>query len=103
MSMTPPSAEMGGERLLDVSDLEAPEPLVRALAALQELPPDSYLRLRHRMKPCHLYEHLEQQGFDADTRLGVSATCEVFIWRRDEPAAREAALAAASLLAPWQE
>jgi hypothetical protein len=94
---------MGREYLLDVSELGPPEPLVQALAALQELPEGSYLRLRHRMKPCHLYAHLEQQGFEADTRQGEVAACEVFIWRRTESDARQAALAAASLLKPWQE
>ena len=94
---------MERERLLDVSELEAPEPLVRALAAVQALPAGAYLRLRHRMKPCHLYSHLEQQGFDADTRQGEGVACEVFIWRHDEIDARNAAQAAASLLKPWKD
>lgn len=94
---------MERERLLDVSELEAPEPLVRALAALQALPEGAYLRLRHRMKPCHLYGHLAQQGFEADTRQGEAVACEVFIWRRSEPDAARAAREAAAALQPWRE
>lgn len=94
---------MAPERLLDVSELEAPEPLVRAIAALQTLTPGSYLRLRHRMKPCHLFDYLGQRGFDADTRQGKVAACEVFIWRQSEPEAREAAKAAAAVLKPWED
>lgn len=92
---------MEREQVLDVSELEAPEPLVQALAALQQLPDGAYLHLRHRMKPCHLYGHLAEQGFDSDTRQGEAVACEVFIWRRREPAARDAAMAAAAALPPW--
>lgn len=91
------------ERLLDVSELEAPEPLLLALDALKELPPGCYLRLRHRMKPCQLYGNLEFLGFDADTRQGEVTACEVFIWRRTEADARVAAMAAAMALKPWEE
>ncbi len=90
------------EHLLDVADLEAPEPLVMALEAIQMLEPGSFLHLCHRMKPCHLYAHLEQQGFKADTREGVRAPCEVFIWRREDAEARQAALDMAAGLKPWQ-
>lgn len=96
-------AERGKEHLLDVSELEAPEPLVQALSAIETLEPGDYLRLCHRMKPCHLYTHLAKQGFDADTREGRSTRCEVFIWRQDDTAARAAAFAAASMLAPWRD
>lgn len=91
------------EQLLDVSDLEAPEPLVLALAALQELPDGAYLRLRHRMKPCQLYGYLAEKDFEADTRQGVVAACEVFIWRRTDSVARDAALASSSAMKPWEE
>ncbi len=94
---------MGREELLDVSELEAPEPLVRALAALQELPEGVYLRLRHRMKPCHLYSYLAEQGFEADTRQGVVVACEVFIWRRSDDVAHTAAMAVSSTMKPWKE
>lgn len=91
------------QRFVDVSELEAPEPLVQAIAALQSLQPGEYLRFCHRMKPCHLYGFLDENGFSADTRHGVEFECEVYIWRRDDgPAATEAARAAAPL-APWSE
>ncbi len=94
---------MAPERLLDVSELEAPEPLILALAALETLAPGSYLHLRHRMKPCHLYGYLEQQGFASDTREGDDGGCEVFIWRQDEVGIGEAAKTVADGLKPWRE
>ena len=96
-------AERGKEHLLDVSELEAPEPLVQALSAIETLEPGDYLRFRHRMKPCHLYTHLKELGFVADTREWRGTRCEVFIWRQGDSAAQAAAVAAASMLEPWRE
>jgi hypothetical protein len=90
------------EVLLDVSALEAPEPLQRAVEAARGLGDGQYLHMVHRMKPLHLYPLLETQGFDSDTRRR-SDNCEVFIWRRDDDAAARAAKAAAASLPPWHE
>lgn len=91
------------EQLLDVSDLEAPEPLLQAIDALQSLERGDYLRFCHRMKPCHLYDFLDENGFIAETRHGERCECEVFIWRDDDTAARSDAVAAAAPLAHWEE
>jgi len=91
------------EQPLDVSELEAPEPLVQAIAALQRLAQGDYLRLYHRMKPCHLYRFLEDNGFTAETRQGQRVACEVFIWHQGDRTAREEAMAEAAPLPPWQE
>lgn len=64
---------------LDVSAAEAPEPLVRATAVLQQLSTDSYLHIIHRMAPCRLYDYLELHGFYSQTRRGESGLCEIFI------------------------
>lgn len=89
------------EQLLDVSDLEAPEPLLKAIDALQALPAGDYLRFCHRMKPCHLYQFLEENGFCADTRQGQRSACEVFIWQQHDSRAATDAAAAAAQLPPW--
>lgn len=91
------------ERVLDVSELEAPEPLLRAIETVQTLEPGEFLRFCHRMKPCHLYRFLDENGFHSDTRHGNDYECEVFIWRDgDEVAAGEAQELAAELRA-WSE
>jgi len=91
------------ERRIDVSALEAPEPLLDTLAACDELAAGDYLRMGHRMKQCLLYDELARRGFGHDTRRGATAACEVFIWRQgDEPAA-VAARSAAATLSPWEE
>jgi hypothetical protein len=91
-----------GEVLLDVSGLEAPEPLRRAIEAALALREGQFLRMCHRMKPLHLYPWLEAEGFDSDTRRGDQG-CEIFIWRRNDPVAGRAARSAASPLEPWRE
>jgi hypothetical protein len=91
------------ERLLDVSDLEAPEPLLRTVAALERLPRGDYLRMLHRMKPCHLYAVLERDGLACDTRHGVEVECELFIWHQGDEVAEAAARKVAATLRSWSE
>ncbi len=91
------------EITLDVSRLEPPEPLVRTLAAVEELSPGDFLRMRHRRTPCLLYDNLEQRGFASLTRRGMTGVCEVFIWRRNDGGAETLARAAAEGLEPWEE
>jgi len=89
--------------VLDVSDLEPPEPLLRALAALEQLPEGHFLRMIHRMKPRLLYERLPELGFQADTRQGKDGRCEVYLWREGDAEAAQAAARAAASLPPWRE
>lgn len=91
------------ERVIDVSELEAPEPLLRAIAALESLPRGAYLRFRHRMKPCQLYEVMEKKGLAWDTRQGEEVECELFIWHAGDQPAETAARLIADTLKPWQD
>ncbi len=76
------------ERLLDVSALVPPEPLERVLQAIQLLQPGEYLRVRHRREPFPLYPLLEEGGYDYRTQPGRDVAFEIFIWQRDDEAAR---------------
>ena len=91
---------MAREVVLDVSELEAPEPLVQSLAAVERLQNGDYLRLRHRRRPCLLYENLHQRGFSSETRAGHEMACEVLIWRNGDVDAEMAARAVAATLPP---
>lgn len=92
-----------GERQLDVSELEAPDPLVLTLDAVERLQRGEYLRMRHRRFPCLLFENLDQRGFEHRIRRGRDVVCEVFIWHRGDPVAEGAALNAAEELPEWRE
>jgi TusA-related sulfurtransferase len=50
------------EILLDVSDLEAPYPLVKAIEALNTLQDDEILIFRHRMNPQMLFQNIAALG-----------------------------------------
>lgn len=91
---------MAREVVLDVSELEPPEPLVQSLAAIEKLQHGEYLRLLHRRRPCLLYENLQKRGFSSETRAGREVACEVFIWRDGDDEAARAARAIASTLPP---
>lgn len=80
-------------RVLDVSRLEPPEPLVRILDALEALPPGGILQVRHRREPFPLYAILEEIGYAWYTRRRAAHDYEIFIWRRDDEPARASAQA----------
>lgn len=71
---------------LDLRQLPAPEPLVRALAAVEALAAGAVLRLLTPMRPLPLLEALRER------RLGYSVTdhedggCAVTVWTEDGPA-----------------
>lgn len=90
------------QRLLDVSTLEPPEPLVLTLSAVAELAAGECLRMRHRRTPCLLYDNLAQRGFSSLTRTGAQGHCEVFIWRDGDAAAEREARVAAEPLGQWR-
>lgn len=86
---------MGQERLLDVSDLEAPEPLVHTLNAAETLKAEEYLCMTHRRDPCLLRGNLDQRGFGYVTRSQRDGSVQTFIWRINDSEAEAAARNAA--------
>ncbi|HKJ09539.1 MAG TPA: DUF2249 domain-containing protein [Gammaproteobacteria bacterium] len=82
--------EQSSECLLDVTALEPPEPLERALEALEHLRPGQYLRLLLRREPFPLYALLDEDGFLHLGRRGEDSPYEVFVWRRGDAAAETA-------------
>jgi len=83
--------KQGPEARLDVSDLEPPEPLLRALHAAESLAPGTYLHMTHRREPHLLYPQLLQRGFSYRLRAGRAGNVELFIWRSDDAEAAAAA------------
>ncbi len=72
------------EILLDVSDLEPPEPLTLTLDTAEELQSGQYLRMLHRRDPCMLYGNLTENGFKYFQREGATTAVELFIWREND-------------------
>lgn len=50
------------EILVDVRELEAPQPLVEVIQALQTLHTDSYIKILHRMRPCRVYDIVKEKN-----------------------------------------
>lgn len=84
------------EIILDVSDLEPPEPLTQTLEAAEDLAPGQYLRMLHRRDPCMLYGNLDDNGFKYIQREGTTTAVELFIWRENDA---EAAAAVENIIA----
>ncbi len=81
---------MSSEILLDVSELEPPEPLVQTLVAAKQLKPGQYLRMLHRRDPCMLYGNLDDNHFKYFQRKGLTSAVEVFIWSENDAEAAAA-------------
>ena len=81
---------MPDEFLLDVSELEPPEPLEQTLEAADKLKPGQYLRMLHRRTPCILYGNLDDNNFKYFQRKGSTTAVEVFIWRENDAEAASA-------------
>lgn len=47
---------------LDVSELEAPYPLMQGLEAIHNLKDNEILIFKHRMSPCKLFETIEKNS-----------------------------------------
>lgn len=81
----PPGGQEGGGRddivILDVRDLDPPEPMVRTLAALETLPSGATLvQLNHRV-PRFLLPQLSERGFEFEIREHEPGPVRVFIRR----------------------
>ena len=90
-------ASDSAEILLDVSELEPPEPLTLTLEAAEDLAAGQYLRMLHRRDPCMLYGNLDDNGFKYIQREGTTTAVELFIWREDDAEAAAAAMLASQL------
>jgi uncharacterized protein (DUF2249 family) len=64
---------------IDVSELVPPEPMIRILSALEELPEGATLLVHHVRRPMHLYPRLDELGYRHETRDIGPAQVEVLI------------------------
>lgn len=70
------------EILHDVSEMEAPEPLVSTLDQLEELGEGQMLHMIHRMEPCVLFENLGKRGFAWE--MEKNDQVHIYIWKKEE-------------------
>ena len=85
---------MEQECVLNVSELEPPEPMERGLEATEILAPGQYLRILHNREPFPLYTILEESGYRHRIHEGQETVFEIFVWRRDDSIAEKAVGAA---------
>ncbi|HEY6095742.1 MAG TPA: DUF2249 domain-containing protein [Gallionellaceae bacterium] len=66
---------------LDARLMEPPEPMQRALEAIEQLGPGMQLRMLHHREPYPLYTILEQRHFFHRTTARPDGSFEILIWR----------------------
>lgn len=67
--------------ILDVSELEAPLPLIKGVEAINKLKDDETLIFIHRMSPCQLYEQIEKNGLKYEVIKDEENRFELKIFR----------------------
>ena len=67
---------------VDARGLEPPQPLAKILEAVAILPANTELRARTDRRPMHLYVHLEERGFTAETKEQSDGSFLTHICRR---------------------
>ena len=72
---------MDREIILDVHELQPPEPMQRALDALDKLSEGQYLKIIHRMQPFPLYDILLDNGFKYKVTNGRISAFDIYVWR----------------------
>ncbi len=81
-------ASSPGQKICDVQELPAPEPMQAVLKIMETLEAGEYVRMMHRMEPVPLYAVLRDMGYQHRLFLDGEAPYEVMIFRNgDELAA----------------
>ena len=73
------------EVTIDVTELVPPEPLVKILTAMAELPDGQTLRVHHVRRPLHLYPQLDDLGYLHHTRELGPHQVELLIYKPSPP------------------
>jgi hypothetical protein len=73
------------EQMIDVSELQPPQPMECILGHLADLPPMTHLRVRHKRDPTPIYPMLATMGFHWETRHLGPGQFEILIWPTTSP------------------
>lgn len=69
---------------IDVSEMVPPEPLIRIMEALEQLPEDATMLVHHVRRPIHLYSRLDALGYQHETRDLGPGQVEILIRKSPE-------------------
>ena len=67
--------------VVDVSELEPPQPMTVILTALARLAAKHYLLVKHRRQPFPLYEKLLEQGWAYSCQVHADDNITLYIYR----------------------
>ena len=75
---------MPEEILIDVSELEAPEPFEKVVALVSAMKPGQYIRMLHRKQPLPLIQMLEDNGYACRAIEHQPSDWEILIWNKSD-------------------
>ena len=80
---------MAKEIVLDVHDLQPPQPMEKAIDALDKLTDGEYLKMIHRMQPFPLFNILTENNFKYRVKPGEKGF-DIYIWRSGDTDSEQA-------------
>ncbi len=76
---------MAREIILDVSELEPPQPFEEVLKQLRKLQAGEYIKMLHRKQPLPLIQLLHENGYAVSMSNSPSGLWEIIIWKMSDP------------------
>lgn len=67
------------DRVVDITELVPPEPMIKILTALEEMEPGQTLLVNHLRRPIYLLEVLEERGYPYRVVEGPEGRVQIFI------------------------
>jgi uncharacterized protein (DUF2249 family) len=75
---------MSKEILLEVHDLQPPQPMELALDALDKLQLGEYIKMVHRMQPFPLFKILDENSFRYRVTDSDTSAFDIYIWHASD-------------------
>jgi len=69
---------------IDVSELPPPEPMIKILSALAQLPKSHYLKIKHSRIPYPLFPRLTENNWNYQYGKSTAQEIIFFIYRNEE-------------------
>ena len=71
---------MSKQILIEVYELQAPQPMELVLDALDTLQPGEHIKMIHRMQPFPLFKILDENGFRYKVKDSDISAFDIYIW-----------------------
>ncbi len=73
------------DRVVDITELVPPEPMIKVLTALEEMAPGQTLLVNHLRRPIYLLQVLDERGYPYRVEEGQGERVQIYIRKPSQP------------------